>query len=206
MLKAAEHSRGCTEGRPMTASNNWHCPQIGASPMNMPAGQQTHSKIAKWTGLGCLKSLCRCGWSCCELLLHPVNGNHLVGSEKGFGTERCRAGSIYTQTDILSFHVCLCVSALVWSSQILTTSVLCFLKIMRDKPQPWLIISVAHTNLVIILCSSILSIPGQTGLVSKSRKKHSEPQCHFPNCSWEKLSWYWVMVQCCCFFSCIVGQ
>ena len=81
----AQYRKGysCSEGRLMGPNNNWHCTQIGGFPRNIPGRQQTISKIANCTGLGCFKSLTVYSWSCCELLLQPVNGNHLVGSERG---------------------------------------------------------------------------------------------------------------------------
>lgn len=58
--------------------------------MYIPARQQSNSKIANCTGLGCFRSLNQSGWSCRELLLKPVNGSHLVEPERGLA--RSHAG------------------------------------------------------------------------------------------------------------------
>lgn len=70
------HCKGysCNEGRLMGAGTNWHCALIGGFPKYIPVRQQTKSKIANCTGLGCFKSLALYSWSCCALLLqHTVS-------------------------------------------------------------------------------------------------------------------------------------
>lgn len=78
------HHKGysCNEGRLMGAGTNWHCALIGGFPKYIPVRQQTKSKIANCTGLGCFKSLALYSWSCCALLLQHISGNHQVGSER----------------------------------------------------------------------------------------------------------------------------
>lgn len=51
--------------------------------MYIPGGQQSNSKIANCTGFRCFRSLNQSSWSCCELLLKPLNGSHLVEPERG---------------------------------------------------------------------------------------------------------------------------
>lgn len=114
LAREQPHRKGSsclTEGRLMGPRNNWHCAQIGAFPKYIPARQD--SKIANHTGLRCFKSLTACGRPCHELLLGPVNGNHLAGSESGgVGGDLYRVGSIYTRTDIHGFCLCLYVGYL----------------------------------------------------------------------------------------------
>lgn len=98
-------------------------------------------------------------------IVQHIIGNHLMGSERWLALSYTELNPLILG---LPYQISICVSIF---SQTLASSLMCCLKIMRRKLQPWLFNYPALPNLVIILCSKCpISSTADQSTVSKSKR------------------------------------